>query len=249
MPRGWVQAYNAQAVNNAGQIVIAADVSTDAQCRQLGPEGDRRMPGTKRPRESGKHAHGLFDDRSARRPGIQTLVASDADRREEPAARAPRRPYDSPDASWSTERGQRSTPAARRSRARLRPGQAQPRRRLLRRRGRSAVRSAWAAAGGHPLPPRAPPTPTRHRLTRRRPQRLAPDTPTSTAPLRPQTSDNLSATAHATEHSAGATRVRAHGQRLAATEGRECDTFGWWARTPADVSKRSAARCGRIVCG
>ena len=91
--RGWVQGYNAQAVVGEGQIVLAADISTEsldtanlqpmveAALDELTRAGVTRRPGVVLA-DAGYWKNDAIDALVAR--GIQTLVAPDADRRKEP---------------------------------------------------------------------------------------------------------------------------------------------------------------------
>jgi hypothetical protein len=91
--RGWVQGYNAQAVVGGGQIVIAAEISTEsldtanlapmitAACQELERVGVAQRPAIALA-DAGYWKNEAIDALTAQ--GIQTLVAPDADRRKEP---------------------------------------------------------------------------------------------------------------------------------------------------------------------
>ena len=91
--RGWVQGYNAQAVVGEGQIVLAAEISTESldtaylqpmvetAIRELAAAGVTETPGVVLA-DAGYWKNDAIDALVAQ--GIQTLVAPDADRREEP---------------------------------------------------------------------------------------------------------------------------------------------------------------------
>ena len=91
--RGWVQGYNAQAVVTAGQIVIAAEISTESldtanlqpmittACQELRAAGVQQQPQTALA-DAGYWKNDAIEDLVSQ--GIQTLVAPDADRRKEP---------------------------------------------------------------------------------------------------------------------------------------------------------------------
>ena len=92
--RGWVQGYNAQAVVGEGQIVLAAEISTESlDTANLQPMIETALPRTRRPpvspstpgvvlADAGYWKNDAIDALVA--DGIQTLVAPDADRRKEP---------------------------------------------------------------------------------------------------------------------------------------------------------------------
>jgi len=98
--RGWVQGYNAQAVVGEGQIVIAAEISTESldtanlepmivsACEELSAAGVQEQPGIALA-DAGYWKNEAIESLIAR--GIQTLVAPDADRRKEPRPRTSRR--------------------------------------------------------------------------------------------------------------------------------------------------------------
>ncbi len=91
--RGWVQGYNAQAVVTAGQIVIAAEISTESldtanlqpmvttACQELEAAGVAETPGVVLA-DAGYWKNDAIEALCAQ--GIPTLVAPDADRRKEP---------------------------------------------------------------------------------------------------------------------------------------------------------------------
>ena len=100
--RGWVQGYNAQAVVGEGQIMLAAEISTESlDTANLQPMIETAH---RRARRRGRHrrrpgwcwptpATGRTTrSRRSAAEGIQTLVAPDADRRKEPRPGPPRRP-------------------------------------------------------------------------------------------------------------------------------------------------------------
>ena len=92
-PRGWVQGYNAQAVVSEGQIVIAAEITTESvdaanlepmittACQELQAAGISRQPGVVLA-DAGYWKNEAIEQLVSQ--GIQTLVAPDADQRKEP---------------------------------------------------------------------------------------------------------------------------------------------------------------------
>ncbi|KKK55041.1 hypothetical protein LCGC14_3078570, partial [marine sediment metagenome] len=92
-PRGWVQGYNAQAVVSADQIVVAAEISTEAvdspnlepmvaaACAELGAAGIDDQPGVVLA-DAGYWKNDAIEAVVGR--GIQTLIAPDADKRTQP---------------------------------------------------------------------------------------------------------------------------------------------------------------------
>lgn len=91
--RGWVQGYNAQAVVGEGQIIIAAEISTESldtanlqpmietACRELAATDSDLRPGIVLA-DAGYWKNEAIENLIAQ--GIQPLVAPDADRRKEP---------------------------------------------------------------------------------------------------------------------------------------------------------------------
>jgi transposase len=91
--RGWVQGYNAQAVVGVGQIIIAAEISTESldtanlqpmiqtACHELARAGVNQRPGVALA-DAGYWKNDAIDALIGQ--GIQMLVAPDADRRKEP---------------------------------------------------------------------------------------------------------------------------------------------------------------------
>ena len=151
--RGWVQGYNAQAVVTEGQIVIAAEISTEsldtANLRPMITAAEEEL-----------HAAGVSDGfdvvladadywtnsaiEGLAADGLQPLVAPDADRRKEPRPGRRGGLYDFMRRVLASERGGQ---LYRRRQATVEPvfGQIKANRRADRflRRGRSAVRSEW----------------------------------------------------------------------------------------------------------
>ena len=173
--RGWVQGYNAQAVVGEGQIVLAAEISTESlDTANLQPMIQTAI-GELEARRRHRHARGrvgrrrLLDAttrsrrsaaRASRRSSRPTPTAA---KNHGPAAAAAA--MTSRGASWRPTGASSSTSSAK---ARVEPvfGQIKSNRGADRfqRRGRSAVRSEWRLLDGDPQPAQAPPTPTRHRL-------------------------------------------------------------------------------------
>jgi hypothetical protein len=91
--RGWVQGYNAQAAVTPGQIVVAAEISTESldttnlqpmvetACRELEAAGVAETPDVVLA-DAGYWKNDAIEAIVGQ--GIQTLVAPDADRRKEP---------------------------------------------------------------------------------------------------------------------------------------------------------------------
>ena len=151
--RGWVQGYNAQAVVGEGQIVLAADISTEsldtanlqpmveAALDELTRAGVTRRPGVVLA-DAGYWKNDAIDALVAR--GIQTLVAPDADRRKEPRPGRRGGLYDFARRVLATDSGKE---LYLRRQGIVEPvfGQVKSNRGANRffRRGRSAVRSEW----------------------------------------------------------------------------------------------------------
>jgi hypothetical protein len=125
--RGWVQGYNAQAVVGEGQIVLAAEISTESldtanlqpmletAIRELEAVGVAETPGVVLA-DAGYWKNDAIDALVAQ--GIQTLVAPDADRRKEPRPGRRGGLYDLARRVLATERGQELYCAARASSSR-----------------------------------------------------------------------------------------------------------------------------------
>jgi transposase len=151
--RGWVQGYNAQAVVATGQIVIAAEISTESldtanlqpmietACHELHGAGVDQRPGVALA-DAGYWKNDAIDALIAQ--GIQTLVAPDADRRKEPRPGRRGGLYDFTRRVLATEAGKE---LYLKRQGMIEPvfGQIKSNRGANRfsRRGRSAVRSEW----------------------------------------------------------------------------------------------------------
>jgi hypothetical protein len=151
--RGWVQGYNAQAVVGEGQIVLAAEISTESldtaslqpmvetAIRELGNVGVSETPGVVLA-DAGYWKNDAIEALVAQ--GIQTLVAPDADRRKEPRPGRRGGPYDFARRVLATDWGKE---LYLRRQGIVEPvfGQVKSNRGANRflRRGRSAVRSEW----------------------------------------------------------------------------------------------------------
>ena len=151
--RGWVQGYNAQAVVGEGQIVLAAEISTESldtanlqpmietALRELEAAGVTATPETVLA-DAGYWKNDAIDAVVAQ--GIQTLVAPDADRRKEPRPGRRGGLYDFTRRVLATDWGKE---LYLRRQGMVEPvfGQVKSNRGANRflRRGRSAVRSEW----------------------------------------------------------------------------------------------------------
>jgi transposase len=151
--RGWVQGYNAQAVVGEGQIVLAAEISTESldtanlqpmietALRELEAAGVTATPETV-VADAGYWKNDAIDALVAQ--GIQTLVAPDADRRKEPRPGRRGGLYDFTRRVLATDSGKE---LYLRRQGMVEPvfGQVKSNRGANRflRRGRSAVRSEW----------------------------------------------------------------------------------------------------------
>jgi transposase len=151
--RGWVQGYNAQAVVGEGQIVLAAEISTESldtanlqpmiqtAVRELAGAGVGETPGIVLA-DAGYWKNDAIDALVSQ--GIQTLVAPDADRRKEPRPGRRGGLYDFTRQVLSTDWGKE---LYLRRQGIVEPvfGQVKSNRAANRflRRGRSAVRSEW----------------------------------------------------------------------------------------------------------
>src|SRR5215207_6343063 len=151
--RGWVQGYNAQAVVSEGQIVIAAEISSEsldtANLRPMITAAEEKLHAagvTERLdivlADAGYWTNSAIEALAAE--GLQPLVAPDADRRKEPRPGRRGGPYDFMRRVLASERGSQ---LYRRRQATVEPvfGQIKANRgadRFLRC-GRSAVRSEW----------------------------------------------------------------------------------------------------------
>ena len=188
--RGWIQGYNAQAVTNEHQIVLAAEIATvgadfghlepmlDAAQHELHAAGVDETPGVLL--ADAGYWHGEQMQRIVDR-GIQVLIPPDTSRKtHDHASQLGRRPLRR-DARAAGQRARRralpQTPAD--DRAGVRANEVQPRPRQIQtprpRRGPHRM----AADHRHPQPPQAPPPHHRGRLKPRRPA-------DATAPPRPQ---------------------------------------------------------------
>src|SRR3954452_18839372 len=152
-PRGWVQGYNAQAVVTAGQIVIAAEISTESlDTANLHPmltaaEEELHAAGVTEPlgivlADAGYWKNSAIEALAGQ--GLQPLVAPDADRRKEPRPGRRGGLYDFMRRVLATEHG---AALYRQRQVIVEPvfGQIKANRSADRflRRGRSAVRSEW----------------------------------------------------------------------------------------------------------
>jgi len=151
--RGWVQGYNAQAVVTPGQIVIAAEISTESldtqnlepmiatARRELEQAGISDKPGVVLA-DAGYWKNDAIEALVSQ--GIQTLIAPDADRRKEPRPGRRGGLYDFTRRALATEWGHE---LYLKRQGMIEPvfGQIKANRRADRflRRGRSAVRSEW----------------------------------------------------------------------------------------------------------
>src|SRR3954465_8311015 len=151
--RGWVQGYNAQAVVGEGQIVLAAEISTESldttnlapmiqtAIGELGAAGVTATPGVVSA-DAGYWTNDAIQTLCGE--GIPTLVAPDADRRKAPRPGRRGGPYDFARRVLATDRGQQLYLKRQGS---IEPvfGQIKSNRGANRfqRRGRSAVRSEW----------------------------------------------------------------------------------------------------------
>src|ERR687897_283035 len=151
--RGWVQGYNAQAVVGEGQIVLAAEISTESldtanlgpmvqtALRELAAAGVSETPGAVLA-DAGYWKNEAIEALCAQ--GIPTLVAPDADRRKEPRPGRRGGLYDFARRVLATEWG---AELYLRRQGSVEPvfGQIKSNRGANRflRRGRSAVRSEW----------------------------------------------------------------------------------------------------------
>ncbi len=151
--RGWVQGYNAQAVVGEGQIVLAAEISTESldtanlqpmiqtAVGELAGAGVGEAPGVVLA-DAGYWKNDAIDALVSQ--GIQTLVAPDADRRKEPRPGRRGGRYDFTRQVLSTDWGKE---LYLRRQGIIEPvfGQVKSNRAANRflRRGRSAVRSEW----------------------------------------------------------------------------------------------------------
>jgi transposase len=151
--RGWVQGYNAQAVVGEGQIVLAAEISTESldtanlqsmietAIRELAAAGVTETPGVVLA-DAGYWKNDAIDALVAQ--GIQTLVAPDGDRRKEPRPGRRGGLYDFARRVLATDSGKE---LYLRRQGIVEPvfGQVKSNRGANRflRRGRSAVRSEW----------------------------------------------------------------------------------------------------------
>jgi transposase len=151
--RGWVQGYNAQAVVATGQIVVAAEISTESldtanlqpmietACHELRDAGVDQRPGVALA-DAGYWKNDAIDALIAQ--GIQTLVAPDADRRKEPRPGRRGGLYDFTRRVLATDNG-KALYLKRQGTIEPVFGQIKSNRgaRRFSRRGRSAVRSEW----------------------------------------------------------------------------------------------------------
>jgi len=151
--RGWVQGYNAQAVVGEGQIVLAAEISTESldtaslqpmvetALHELARAGVKETPGVVLA-DAGYWKNDAIDALVAQ--GIATLVAPDADRRKEPRPGRRGGLYDFARRVLATDWGKE---LYLRRQGLVEPvfGQVKSNRGANRflRRGRSAVRSEW----------------------------------------------------------------------------------------------------------
>src|SRR5829696_3631335 len=168
--RGWVQGYNAQAVVGEGQIVLAAEISTEsldtanlapmvqAACDALEAVGVTERPAVVLA-DAGYWKNDAIEALCAE--GIPTLVAPDADRRKQPRPGRRGGLYDFTRRVLATDWGKE---LYLRRQGIVEPvfGQVKSNRGANRflRRGRSAARSEWRLLA--PQPPQAPPPPARH---------------------------------------------------------------------------------------
>src|SRR5215210_1780173 len=151
--RGWVQGYNAQAVVGEGQIVLAAEISTESldtanlapmvetALRELEAAGVSDTPGVVLA-DAGYWKNDAIEALCGE--GIPTLVAPDADRRKEPRPGRRGGLYDFARRVLATDWGKQLN-LRRQGMAEPVFGQVKSNRRANRcpRRGRSAVRSEW----------------------------------------------------------------------------------------------------------
>jgi Transposase DDE domain len=151
--RGSVQGYNAQAVVATGQILVAAEISTESldtanlqpmietACHELRDAGVDQRPGVALA-DAGYWRNDAIDALIAQ--GIQTLVAPDADRRKEPRPGRRGGLYDFTRRVLATDTG-KALYLKRQGTIEPVFGQIKSNRgaRRFSRRGRSAVRSEW----------------------------------------------------------------------------------------------------------
>ena len=173
--RGWVQGYNAQAAVGEGQIVVAAEISTESlDTANLQPMVETACASSSAPASPTTPGVVLADAGYWKNDaiealvgqGIPTLVAPRRRPAQGTAAGPPRRPLRLRPPSPRDRLGQGALPAtARDRRARLRPDQVQPRRQPVPAPRQISRQVRMAAADGDPQPAQAPPPPARHRLT------------------------------------------------------------------------------------
>ena len=172
--RGWVQGYNAQAVVGDGQIVLAAEISTESlDTANLQPMVETALRRARARRASPRRPGSCWPTPATGRTtpsrrsvaqGIPTLVAPDADRRKEPRPGRRGGLYDFARRVLATDPAKSSTCNARARRTRLRSDQSQPRRQPLPAPRPISRQIRMAAVHRHPQPAQAPPPPARHRL-------------------------------------------------------------------------------------
>ena len=267
--RGWVQGYNAQAVVGEGQIILAAEISTESldtanlaaddpdRLRELRRAGVTETPGMVLA-DAGYWTNDAIETLCGE--GIPTLVAPDADRRKQPRPGRRGGRYDFARRVLASDWGKQlylKTPGQRR--ARLRADQEQPRRRPLPAPRTLSRQIRMAAADRDPQPPQAPPTPTRHRLnrqravqpgraaTRRAPKRPARPAPALATALTPPNSHTLSATPSAQSDTYRAAEAECCWQAIGAVGpaasrlySRNCSATDVW-RTESHSQRRAFA--------
>jgi hypothetical protein len=185
---GYVQGYNAQAVVDEGQLVIAAEITnTPGDFSNLDPMlttalGELERVGvTERPEvalaDAGYWNEQHFDEVIANKH-IQVLIPPDRGGRSQPRPGWTGGRYSWMRAVLASEHGKTALPQANPDdRARVRAHQAQPADHPIspKRQDRGADR--MAAADGNPQPHQAPPPPTRHRRNLNRWARRLPPSP------------------------------------------------------------------------
>ena len=197
--RGFMQGYNAQAVTNEHQIVIAAEVMT-AGARLRAPRADARRrpdasshaagvtdtPGVLLADAGYWHQHQMQRDRRPRHPGADPARREQTQRRPAGLGRRPLRVHAQRARHRTRRRALPTTTTD--DRARLRQHQVQPRHRSLPPTRQSRRPDRMAPDHRHPQPPQAPPTRPRSRLRApRRPPTLERSAEPLTRLRRPKT--------------------------------------------------------------
>lgn len=201
--RGWIQGYNAQAATNEHQIVLAAEIDNvgadfghlepmlDAAQRELAHAGVEETPGVLLADAGYWHSEQMANVVNSRHPSLDPARHHPPPADQTQLGRRPLRLHAQSPGHRLRRRALQASPAD--DRARVRPGEVQPRARTLQTPRPRRCPHRMAPDHRHPQPPQAPPPHPHHRLSHpgdrrrrgnRKPHPLSRRSPAARADLR-----------------------------------------------------------------